>query len=455
MTKAKLKVLVVIDHDIMIRHFVRSGALARLSAVHDATFVFPELGNKRIRTNIDELGLPKVRHLQTNSLRYRLWSWLAHVNRLRWRPGKHWASLRKLTKGHVGGHFRHFTLLSLPGIFQLYRWRTLRQLAAIPCLDMRRLLDEERPDVIVHPTVLEGVFLNDLMIEARKRSIPFIAVMNSWDNPSAKQMAYHKPDWLLVWGEQTKRHAMTFLQMREDRVIKFGVAQFDVYRDPPRLDQAEFFRRNGIPTGKKVLLYAGSAKDTDEFKHLCRLDDAVESGQLGNVTVLYRPHPWGHCGKRGERVFSHPWRHVRFESNMIKYVEDVHMGHSPVVMSNYEDTRDVLSHVDALISPLSTIIVEAALMGVPAMCFLPKEETEAGFFQTVFDNEHFQDIYKSPEFILAVGEEELLPKTTALLERACDPAIAARMKDASRFFVEWPDGLWSDRIVSFVENVAG
>ena len=35
--------------------------------------------------------------------------------------------------------------------------------------------------------------------------------MNSWDNPSTKRSLIGNPDWLFVWGEQTKKHAEKFV----------------------------------------------------------------------------------------------------------------------------------------------------------------------------------------------------------------------------------------------------
>jgi len=77
--------------------------------------------------------------------------------------------------------------------------------------ELDALLEDERPDVIIHPCVLEGAFLNDLIVATQARGIPFVVIMNSWDNPSTKQAMAGSPDYLLVWGEQTKRHAIEFV----------------------------------------------------------------------------------------------------------------------------------------------------------------------------------------------------------------------------------------------------
>src|SRR5438034_390593 len=69
------------------------------------------------------------------------------------------------------------------------------------------LLGEEKPDVIVHPTVLEGLFVSDLIRWGRAHGVPTVYLMNSWDNPAVKAVAVGAPDRLVVWGEHSKQVA--------------------------------------------------------------------------------------------------------------------------------------------------------------------------------------------------------------------------------------------------------
>ena len=47
-----MKVLIFIEHDVVIRHFVHSGVFAELIAEHDVTFIFPEPGYKRVTMDV-------------------------------------------------------------------------------------------------------------------------------------------------------------------------------------------------------------------------------------------------------------------------------------------------------------------------------------------------------------------------------------------------------------------
>src|SRR5207253_7927493 len=139
---------------------------------------------------------------------------------------------------------------------------------------LNNLLREERPDVIVHPTVLEGLFVSDLVHWGEANGKPTVFIMNSWDNPATKAMMLGYPDRLVVWGEQTKQHAIRHMNAPPESIVCLGAAQFDLYRRPPQEAPAEYKRRLGIPRERKVLLYAGSSNGLNETSHLIRLEEA-------------------------------------------------------------------------------------------------------------------------------------------------------------------------------------
>jgi len=449
-----MKILIFIEHDIIIRHFVHSGVFSDLAVRHEVKFVFPQPGYKRVRLNVAEQGLcAPYRHVTVHQGRLGIWKKLSILNRLRWRSGKHFAILRHSRRQAIGAKATAmYAPLALPGVHQLARSWFMARLGAMPNRDLDTLLDEERPDVIIHPCVLDGAFLNDLTLAAKDRGIPFIVIMNSWDNPSTKQAMAGRPDYLLVWGEQTRRHAIDFIGMPPDRVIPFGAAQFDVYRSPPSMSREEFCRVHGIAPSDRILLYAGSSKGTNEFAHLVAIDEAVASGRLGATTVVYRPHPWGDGGHGGERILGHPWKNVRIESSMRGYLERIRAGDTEASYPDYRHTHDVLSSVDAVVSPLSTILLEAALHGKPALCFLPDEEQEAGHFQLAAPMTHFQDMYAMPEFLKARGRAELLPQLESLLLLVGDAAFAERLKEACTYFIKSWDAPYGERLVRFIEE---
>lgn len=450
----KLRILIFIEVDVVVRHFVDSQIFNALAAKHDVTFVFPGPGTKRFG-NLDPGTMPlpgEYLRVPHHAERTRLWKEIFQVDQLRFRCDPQGKALRALRWNAVGWKAGLlYTVFGLPGIWPIFRGRRLRQLAGMPNVAMEELFDREKPDVVIHPCVLEGFYINDLVEVCGRRKIPLTVIMNSWDNPSTKRAMVGNPDWLLVWGEQTKRHAVEMAHLPPDRVLSFGAAQFEIYRKPPRIDRAEFCKLNGIPTDRPILLYAGSSKGTDEIAHLSLLDAAVDRGELSRAVVLYRPHPWGNGGKGGETLLDRSWRNVFIESSMRGYLEEVRAGKTAKYLADYADAHDVLANVDAVVSPLSTILLEAAMHEKPILCFLPQEDGSSHFAHDAALS-HFHDMFRMPDILVAPGYDALLPQCEALMRSCDDRALRDRLKEAVRFFVEPYEEPYESRLVTFIES---
>ena len=82
----------------------------------------------------------------------------------------------------------------------------------------------------------------------------------------------------------------------KNKILKFGAAQFDIYKKAPKIDRREFCKIHKISNEHKILLYAGGSLGTNEFEHLILFEEAIERGEFGNLNIIYRPHPWGGGG---------------------------------------------------------------------------------------------------------------------------------------------------------------
>ena len=451
---AGVKVLVFIDHDIICRHFILNGALAELVRRADVLFVFPGDDGKRVKLNLEQLplGAPFVR-LPIDPQRQQTWRWLLYADQLRPRGGEHEAAIRRMRWATLG--WKAASLLTLGGMpvgSTVLHGIAARRFARRPNRELAWLLARERPDVIFHPTVLDGVFVNDLIAESKSAAIPLVFAMNSWDNPSTKRSVVGSPDKLLVWGEQTRRHAVRFIGTKEDDVVSFGAAQFDVFSEPPRVDRSRFCAAQGIEESRKIVLFAGSNAKTDELAALELLDEAIANGRAGPITILYRPHPWGGGGKGGERLAAKQWRHVVVDRAMRGYLEGLSAGGPTMTLPDYRDTHDLLCHVDAVVSPLSTILLEAVLHGKPIAAYVP--DLNVGNISAMIPLLHFDEFFALEDVVVARGGDALLRALPKLTSKEGEER-GARLRTIAAQFVEPFSRPWCERIVDFLAAVAG
>jgi hypothetical protein len=453
-----MKVLVFIDHDIICRHFVMNGALAPLVERADVCFVFPDDGGKRVKTDPLTLALgARFERLPIDAVRQQTWRWMLYADQLKPRLGAHEAAIRRVRWRTLG--WKSGVILTLAGFFPgslFFRKLVDRRLKKHPATALKALLERERPDIVLHPTVLDGVFMNDLVCECHEQSIPLVVAMNSWDNPSTKRAMVGRPDWLLAWGEQTCRHAVRFMGMDAQRVVPFGAAQFDVFREPLRLDRASFCAEHGIDPARRIVLFAGSNAKTDEFSTLTELDDAITEGRLREVAVVYRPHPWGEGGRDGARLASARWRNVTIHKPMRDYVQRLASGERVgITLPDYRDTHDLLSAVDVVVSPMSTMLAEAALHGKPIAVYSPRGPDGSVQLSVNLPLLHFEEFFAVDEVKLSGSADELISRLAVLADPARGPIIGETLRANMVPFVAPFERPWKERLVEFLEQRAG
>jgi hypothetical protein len=431
------RVIVFIDHDIIIRHFILNGTLTALESDYDVLYVFPE-GHRRVKSNLEGLKLKRYRTVKVSDQRAHLYRRLYHASVL-----KH---LRRTEDKRIVFRFwrdalgkRHFWeswLYSWPVSYQYYRWRTLSRIGE--SFELNDLLSQEDPDIIIHPTVLEGLFVSDLVRWGKKVGKPTLFIMNSWDNPATKAMMVGYPDRLVVWGEQTRKLAVKHLGVPCENVVCLGASQFDLYRKCPRETWQEYRRRIGVPDGLKLLLYAGSSKGLNEIQHLEMLESAIEQGDLRDCFILYRPHPWRAQVEAEKDFYLMKWRHVILSPEMEdSYRLSRESKGSMVNLADYEDTHVTLSAVDAVISPLSTILLEAALHGKPIAAYLPDEDLKKNLFlYTTANMVHFRDFFERVECLKCENPGDLVRDCRHLLQMAEKPGMKESLKKQCEYFVE-------------------
>lgn len=452
----KRRILCFIESDITIRHFLHSGALRPLFEHHDVVLVLPPSDYPRIQSDLDALGISSIRieRLTIPPQRQYLWKQAYHHDQMRLRLGYGWWRLWRAWWSVLGWKAAlMFSLANLPVLTGLVKRYYMNQLVRWPARELEALIDHYRPDVLLHPSTFDGYFVNDLVEQGHKRHIPSILLMNSWDNPSIKRATSGVPDWVAVWGEQTRRHTNHFMSVPLNQIVVLGAAQFEVYRVAPRLTRIQFRREHGMPDDCNILLYAGSSKGGLESLHLSWLNEAIASGALLNLCVLYRPHPWGVSRQEAATILEAQWQHVFIESSMKTFLENIRAGinRPGFHMAEYARTHDVLSCVDAVISPLSTIILESALHKLPVLCFSPGEEDNIGNWRGLKKLVHFEDMFKSPSVIVANRYPEFIPKVRELVRRINDVEFKSRVAKDMNYFCEYHPKGYDAALLDLIE----
>lgn len=457
------KALVFLDYDLLIRHFILTGAFRELEEEFDVGYVFStgrDSDKPTIFTDVRSLGLERTIVLDIPRSRMGAWYQLYCMTVLHLQRGKpNYEARRELMRTIVGEReLRKLVLRSLPGIYHLSRAIITRRMGVYEPL--ARLLDDERPDVILHPSILTGFFINELLLLTRERGIPFVVLMNSWDNPTSKAMLTGHPDRLVVWGEVSRQYAIEYLSIPPDRVVAFGAAQFERYRVPPRASDAEIRTKFGLPRGRKVILYAGASKGAHETTYLQMLEEGIESGRIPECHVVYRPHPWrGGLAEGEEDFFSLEWKHISMDPHMADYYRrEVAQASRGFYMADYQALHELLHISEGVISPLSTTLLEATILGKPSIMFFPDSAaidpggrvTGVGLKMV-----HFTDFWGVEGVQVCERADQFYDACRLMLRQASDPRVAERLRQHASRFVVMSGPSYAERILDLALELTG
>ncbi len=221
-----------------------------------------------------------------------------------------------------------------------------------------------RPDLIFLAHLFDDEEIS-LLREAKRRGVPSIGFVNSWDKLTARCMVRLLPDELLVYNDIVRAEAMTHADMAGSRIRVVGIPQYDLYHGFAPLPREEFLRSVGIAPGKKFILYApmGEAFSTSDWEIIDLLHRWMVDGALGpDVDLLVRFQPNDTIAE-GE-VEKRPWLHYDRPGTRFSSLRGTDWDMSQAEMRHLADT---LFHTSLLICYASSMSIDAAIFGKPVV----------------------------------------------------------------------------------------
>lgn len=351
-----MRKLIVIGDDLYVRSFVQSGAFAAIDG--DETY-FVGAGSMQKLAELEQHP-NYVGAVDDPPLRYeryaRIRAILVAAYRFRSR------TLRLKTRQLAWKTRLDLKVHALPGI----RKRTIDALLDEIGLndDFQRVLRDVRPDVVIAPTAGTDVLVIDAVRGARAEGVPSMLLINGWDNLSSKTTFSVRPDYLGVWGEQSVEHAVRIHGMPRDRVFPIGVPTFQQYFG---FDPAE----QPSPYPFRYVLFSGCALPFDELTALRELDRVVEEMGDDRLKIVYRPHPWRQPRACPDLFREEDFRHVVIDAQVRDaYYEAARQGRTlgpAEILPSLDYYPSLIGHAQFVVSPLSTMLVEAALLERPVL----------------------------------------------------------------------------------------
>ena len=255
----------------------------------------------------------------------------------------------------------------------------------------------------------------ELISAAHALGIPTLGVVRSWDN--VYKGIRSRPQRLAVWNEINRREVVELEGYRPDEVEIVGPSQFDPYFAPdtlwPREKLAHHF---GMDPARPIILFASLGYFFPGYDETCWMDallKLIDDGAIpGRPQVLCRLHPWSRL-EHFQRYASHPEVRLSYVDRYWPALTWYMTREDVVLMAN------MLRHADVVITPASTITLEAAIFDRPTLVpiFHPYQPERAkNYFNTWVFGKHFGRIEKLDLVPIIRKVEDFAPAIRRCLE---------------------------------------
>ena len=232
-----------------------------------------------------------------------------------------------------------------------------RALPREPALD--RLIRERQPDVLLAtPVIRLGSSQIEIVRSGRAMGVRTGVCVASWDHLSSKARLAELPDRVFVWNRTQQQEAVDLHGIPADRVTVTGAQCYDQWFDRrPARDRQSFCAAVGLPPDRPLLLYACSTLTPEapcEAEFVRRWVTEIRASTdpvLRSASILIRPHPQ---------------RLTEWKSIDLSELPDVTLyGSHPLDERSKEDYFDSLYHSGAVVGLLTSVFLEASILGKP------------------------------------------------------------------------------------------
>lgn len=292
-------------------------------------------------------------------------------------------------------------LLGSKGIFALSS-RILRRPDKVSA-QIVELLTHHHFDVIVFPSAAFEPVIPDLIRFGRSQNITTLTLIDNWDNLTSKTVYWDKPDHIAVWGEQAKRQAQEIHSFDEKQIHLVGTPRFDSY----------FALRQDLKTVPPYpfpyLLFVGSAMPFDELGALHSLEQLMANNPEvpEDLKIVYRPHPW-----QQKRMVPAAFHEEDFHRTVLdQQISDAYALGVKQETTNRAFQPDLsyypslLSHANAVVGPLTTMLFEAALCLRPVLALSYPDGHHFTTNRRYLT--HFEGLEKIPGFAFCDTKDQL------------------------------------------------
>ena len=374
--KQKKKILIVIASDLYVRNYITTDAFSDLEKNYDCYYLsndsitLKDLVQQK-KEHVDFFGIDNVAHREHfKLLEVLMWRYRKRCSTFRFRflrliniqlliwngnPKEYLRNVASFVRANLlSRHSKVYYSLIFGNKF-VFKFRFPSLFYNIPVnQDLKNKVLDVNPDLIIFPSAAYDPTGIDLIQIAKERNIASLFLIDNWDNLSSKSVFYIRPDFLGVWGEQSKKHAIDIHEFKEEQVFEVGTPRFDSYYQVNNKKIPSYF-------SFEYVLFVGCAIPFDELSALKILDAEISQNpdRYDGLKIIYRPHPWRQRRLKEDFFRECEFKNIILDPQMTAYYQEQKSSISFQPELNYYPS--LLSNARFVTGPLTTMLIEASI----------------------------------------------------------------------------------------------
>ena len=335
-------------------------------------------------------------------------------------------------------------ILTLPFIFQIASY--VLSLKLRNNKEIENVLLKEKPDLVIIPTQVASPMCLDFIDSCERYGIKTLCLIDGWDNISSKTIFPTFPSYMAVWGEQSIKHAVEIQKFPEERVYQIGTPRFESYNK---------MSNDKKPYDFKYIVFTGCSIAFDEVSALKILDYTLIQNGIKDIQIIYRPHPWRQKRSCFDCFIPEDFQNVQLDKQMVNFYQysktgDINVGIQP----DLKYYPDLLNNCLFTISPLTTMIMEAAIVGKYVMVLAYDDGIHYTNPKNALNNyEHFEGVKDISAFKFCYKYEDLSNKLLEMLKLVGSEPKYNDFKDEIKYIIDQTGEKYSNKLNNIVEDI--
>lgn len=271
-----------------------------------------------------------------------------------------------------------------------------------------KYFEKYQPDLVYLPHFINLMDM-ELSKEAKKRGVPRIGLVNSWDNVSSRGICRALPDKIIAHNHYVRDQLKKYHDFPKKNVFMSGIPQFDIYFKGGLTPREEFLKKAKIPITKRYILFCpiGKRFSKTEWQVVMMIDQTIKEGQLPkDLHILIRNNPvlnmyLGDLKENENITIEYPGK--KFEGGG---------------MNDWEFTEEDIQHLadsicysELYVGCASTMVMDSVAYNKPLICINFDGNEKLSFYEGInwtFTSTHYKTIIETGAVTLANNKQGLI-----------------------------------------------